>query len=63
MVKSSSINRRSGIIEGRPHIRAGGCFATVQTAPMRQELEADGIFLPAKEMFVISETAGETVTF
>ncbi|MCC7246700.1 MAG: efflux RND transporter periplasmic adaptor subunit [Saprospiraceae bacterium] len=44
---------------GRTFVPVG--VATVQTAPMRQELEADGIFLPAKEMFVISETAGRVI--
>ncbi|MBK8920549.1 MAG: efflux RND transporter periplasmic adaptor subunit [Saprospirales bacterium] len=41
-------------------------FVPVEVAPVRFEnlankLEANGIFLPAKEMFVISETAGRVV--
>lgn len=34
---------------------------TLQSAPLGNRLEADGIFLPGKEMFVISETAGRVL--
>lgn len=34
---------------------------TVRVEPLGAQLEADGIFLPAKEMFVISETAGRVI--
>jgi membrane fusion protein, multidrug efflux system len=35
--------------------------AQVSTASLSNHLEADGIFLPSKEMFVMSETAGRVV--
>lgn len=46
--------------------RATRAFVPVEVVfplrePLSNKLEADGIFLPAKEMFVISETAGRVV--
>jgi membrane fusion protein, multidrug efflux system len=35
--------------------------ATVGTGALSNHLEADGIFLPSKEMFVMSETAGRVI--